>query len=77
MEIDERILAETTKYFWDFECLKKEDCFCLNQKKASLAAGTILFTDCGSNPLPSCNYCLSLGYSIICHCPTRMEIFKK
>ena len=75
MVIDQNILAETTKCKNDFECLKNEDYFCVTRKVEHCVNRAVYFTNCDINT--SCNYKLIFGNDVVCHCPTRKEIFNK
>lgn len=79
MKIDEKILKKTTKCPNNFECLndlksnKKREGSCINNMKI-FVSNELIFVDC-SNCF--CSYFMNFGYSVVCKCPTRMEIFIK
>ena len=72
-EINPKIIKETTKCCFEFQCIEedgKPQC-----EVEALSAGGVLFV---KNPLSlNCNYHLSNGYGHICHCPTRIELYRK
>jgi hypothetical protein len=73
MEIDPLIIAETLFCRKNFECLNNSTIVyctvenCINKK--------VHFID--SNDNLSCRYKLAFGYSYICNCPVRKEIYNK
>ena len=71
-KISADILNETIKCRTNFSCLNgSTECLCTVKEKVNNA---ILFVKPADN---RCNYCLPFGYSQICLCPARMELFKK
>ncbi len=74
MEIDELILKETTRCSKDFSCLKNENDPCLTSKVSNSVNGKVIFISCIED---KCNYDMRFGYSKICNCPVRKEIFNK
>jgi hypothetical protein len=74
MEITEKIIKETTKCVKNFECLKNENHTCITSKGIRSIDSKLLFVECNDGP---CNYKLNFGYSKICNCPVRIEIFDK
>ncbi len=72
-EIDEKTLQATTKCPNSFECLGNENHVCL-AKVESCVKEEVYFVDCEDI---YCRYKMSFGYSSICNCPVRKEIFKK
>jgi len=79
MEIDEEILKKTTKCPYNFECLNdlksnyKSEGSCINNVK-NFVSEKLIFVNCSNS---SCSYFMTFGYSVVCNCPTRMEIFIK
>ena len=72
-EISESTRAQTKKCRLDFECLKGGEC-------PKCAVEYIILDDgCFVKPAQkeNCEYLLSFGYSWICTCPTRCEIFQR
>ena len=74
MEIDENILKTTTKCIDNYECLKNENHPCLKSKVESYSIGKVIFINCIKT---DCHYKMDYGYSTICNCPVRIEIFNK
>lgn len=71
--VDESI-KRRTECSKDFCCLKDGKSSCLNVKIDRFLSGDILFVNCRDE---SCEYRMIFGNSVICKCPTRVEIFKK
>ena len=73
IKVDEDIKKGTTKCEKDFRCLADntyELC-----RVTETVRDNVLFIQCeGDN---YCNYRISFGYSFICSCPTRKEIYNK
>jgi hypothetical protein len=72
VQIDESIIAETKRCHKDFKCLKGEQCYC---QAESFASNKVLFVKVKGYPF--CRYKLPFGFSYICRCPVRIEIFNK
>lgn len=71
-KIREAILHETNKCEWNFACLLgKNECLC--EVEDSLDSRIVFI-----KPMLDfmCNYRMSFGYSYVCNCPTRKEIYK-
>lgn len=71
IKVDDNILQKTTKCRKKFSCLSGETpCgveLCIDNK--------IHFIKCVSNK--SCNYRVSFGYSDVCTCPIRKELYNR
>lgn len=74
MEIDEDILKTTTNCKFNHECLRNENHPCLKSKIENYSFGKILFVNCIKT---DCHNKMNYGYSTICNCPVRIEIFNK
>ena len=74
MEIDKKILTETTECKNDFECLKNKDYLNQNCPVKEYVNRVVLFTDCKKI---YCPYKMYFGYSTVCTCPTRKAIYEK
>ena len=74
MEIDPKIIKETTKCDKNFECLKNENYTCLTSKVDRAIDGKVHFINCS---VANCSYKMSFGNSQICNCPVRKEIFNR
>jgi len=69
--VSDDILNSTSKCRNDFSCLYGEtDCLC---EFNDAIENKLLFVKPNKNA--TCNYMLSFGYSYLCNCPTRKEIF--
>jgi len=72
--VSEETIEETKKCDKDFSCLEgqREDLCTVEQ----CVNGKVHFIECldRSN---GCPYKISFGYSFICHCPTRKELYNK
>ena len=73
MEIDKAILEQTTKCEKNFKCLDNPKDICC--KVEEVIENKLAFTACLS--YMSCSYKSTFGYSDVCNCPTRIEIFRK
>lgn len=73
MEIEKEIQIKTTQCENDFSCLKNGITTCC--KVLSCINNKVLFVDCTSKVY--CAYKITFGYSDICNCPTRIEIYNK
>jgi len=72
ISISEGILNKTDKCEKDFSCLSSnKEGIC---KVESVINEGMKIVKCKG---PSCYYSISYGYSSICNCPTRNEIFNK
>lgn len=74
MEIDESIIKQTKHCAHDFECLENVNYLCRIAKVESCIDNSVLFIECPKN---WCEYKLNFGYSAICNCPVRKEIYNK
>lgn len=71
--VSDHIIKSTTNCENAFSCLSgKKDCLC----EVESDYGTIIFLN-APNPNMFCSYRMSFGYSHVCHCPTRKEIYKQ
>ena len=73
MEISVELINNTTECRNNFDCLNDENHFCLN-KVENCISNKVHFVKCSDN---ICSYRSSFGYSFICNCPIRKEIFNK
>jgi len=72
-KISEDIIKDTCKCRDDFSCLKGNDeCICAIEESFN---DKIYFINPDNKGI--CDYRMSFGYSYICNCPTRREIFKQ
>ena len=72
-ELDEHILNNTIECNSNFSCLSGDNkCFCgiLNR------VGKFLFINYDDSKI-ICKYRMSFGYTSVCHCPTRKEIYNQ
>jgi hypothetical protein len=75
MDIDPEILKNTTHCKKYFECLlDKNNSSCLKVHVTHCVGAKVLFVKCANH---LCRYNMNYGTKIICHCPTRLEIYKK
>ena len=74
MEIDSKIIEETTKCDKNFECLKNKNYTCNTSIVDRAIGGRVHFINCS---VSNCNYKMAFGNSYICNCPVRKEIFNK
>lgn len=73
MEIDEKTVSETNRCPSNLDCLNNsKHVFC---KVEYCCDNEVHFIKCVNNQ--DCNYKSSFGYSTLCNCPIRKEIFKK
>ena len=72
MEIDKELLEKTTDCNKDFACLNNDKHICC--KVEHCVNNKVHFVKCLDN---YCSYRMSYGYSDICNCPIRKEIFNK
>jgi len=71
--VDQAAINKTDKCRNAYSCLSGgKECICSVKDSFN---GTVLFI----NPRDTniCSYMMSFGYSYVCNCPTRKEIFKK
>ena len=73
MEIDKEILNNTTNCEKNFDCLT--NCKHIYCKVEYALADEVHFVKCLYDE--HCTYKMSFGFSYICNCPTRKEIFNK
>jgi hypothetical protein len=73
MIIDKNILEKTTKCEKNFKCLDNPKEICC--KVEEVIDNKVFFVKCLSYDY--CNYKTPYGYSNICSCPTRIEIYRK
>jgi hypothetical protein len=67
------ILNDTDKCHMNFSCLYGErECLCEIEESLN---NNIMFIKAG-NGSSQCNHRISFGYSYICNCPVRKEIYK-
>jgi hypothetical protein len=72
-EIDEQIVLASDRCREAYSCLKGvEDCLCSVEDELG---GRVLFVT--EHNSIACPYKMSYGYSHICSCPVRMEIYKR
>lgn len=74
MKVDTEILKKTVRCQHGFECLVNESSKCLSMVIERNVGGKFLFANCSNN---LCHYHMHFGKSVICTCPTRVEIFSK
>jgi len=73
MEIDKKIVAETSKCEKNFDCLNNnEHVYCHVE---SCVNKGVHFISCQEKS--TCSYKMTFGFSFICTCPIRKEIFNK
>jgi len=72
MKIEKEILDKTVHCTKDFDCIKNNNICC---KVVSCVNKEVLFVECSEKN--SCSYRMTYGYSFICTCPTRKEIYNK
>lgn len=74
MEIEEKVIKNTTKCRYNMECLINKNHFCLQTEVIRTVNNNILFVVCSHN---ECNYKVNFGCLIVCTCSVRNEIFDK
>ncbi len=74
MEIDEKIIENATKCEKHFACLNNKHHKCCEIHICITDEICVIRHDEAKN---SCNYCTCSGYSQVCHCPVRVEIYNK
>lgn len=73
IDIDKKIIDETDRCKKDFECLKNDNhIYC---KVNNCVSESAHFIECVDDL--DCNYKMSFGFSYMCTCPTRKEIYNK
>ena len=70
--VDDNIIKGTTKCKKKFSCLSGETTLCSVEL---CIENKIHFIKCVSKE--SCNYRISFGFSYVCNCPVRKEIYNK
>ncbi len=71
-KVDDNILRETTKCRKNFSCLNGEKPICTVE---FCIENTVHFVKCASND--SCVYRVPFGYSYVCICPVRKELYNR
>jgi hypothetical protein len=71
IKIDDNIIQKTTKCRRNFSCLSGETTLC----KVEEIMGDVIFIKCMDSN--SCEYRFYFGYSQICNCPVRKELYKR
>jgi len=75
LQIDEAILKKTTKCTNEFKCLKGDEYpLCRAEDRLPLEDYGIFVMTITRN---SCSYKIPYGYSHICRCPVRMDIYMR
>lgn len=72
LQIDIDTLSRTTKCTRDFACLTDSGQLC---RVENCVDNKVHFIQCRHDA--KCNYQISYGYSYICTCPTRKEIYNR
>ena len=72
IKVDENIIRETTKCRKKHACLSGETPFCTVELCID---NEIYFIKCESNEL--CSYRVPYGYSYVCICPVRKELYNR
>ena len=70
IKVDDNTIQETTKCGKNFSCLSGEMPSCSIEENID---NKIHFIKCVNNEL--CSYKLSFGYSYVCTCPVRKELY--
>jgi hypothetical protein len=74
IKVDESTIKSTTECEKGFACLNGDkNLIC--KVEFSVRDKTVVFVKC-LNTEP-CSYQMSFGYSFVCNCPVRKEIFKR
>ena len=71
-DIDTDVLSQTTECTRDFACLSGNTQLC---QVENCVNNKVHFIQCNHDT--KCNYQISFGYSYICTCPTRKEIYNR
>ena len=76
LKISKETLEKTTKCLRDFQCLDsdKKD-ICIDMCTIDTFINDVLFLKDRLHDI-YCHYKMSFGYSYICNCPTRKEIYE-
>ena len=72
IELDANILSQTTECTRDFACLTDPGQLC---RVENCVNNKVHFIQCRNDV--KCNYQISFGYSFICSCPIRKEIYNR
>jgi hypothetical protein len=72
IKVDDNIIEQTTKCRKNFSCLSGETPIYSVESNIN---NKIHFIKCVNNK--SCSYILSFGYSFICTCPVRKELYNR
>lgn len=73
LEISDQALKETTECQFSFQCLHDEKrCVCIIERYLE---GNGCFLKIAKSRL--CPYMISFGYSQMCHCPVRIELYRR
>lgn len=72
MEIRKETLEKTIHCHKDFGCVKRNEICC---RVIQCVNNEVHFVECKDTV--QCNYKMSFGYSFICTCSTRKEIYNK
>jgi hypothetical protein len=73
IKIDKTVIQRTSNCKCEFSCLSG-DKTCLCEAKCSIGSEVLEVTPKSGI---DCNYCVSVGNTTFCHCPTRNEIFNR
>ena len=73
-QIDKAICDQTTNCKYDFKCLTQDGCPCCEVEFH--VPKELLFVKIKNENI-QCPYAMSYGYSYICSCPVRCEIYRK
>ncbi len=72
LEVSADTLKKTEKCRNNFACLDgKDNCLCEIEDSFD---SRVLFVKAGNRP---CDYKMSFGYSYVCNCPTRKELYSR
>lgn len=79
MKIDDNIVKQTTLCVKDFKCLREIKCSKLPEKSClknvvCCISDYFFVVECTEI---DCPYFLNYGGKSICHCPTRLAVYKK
>ncbi len=73
LKVGEDVMKDTIRCRNGFSCLdSKEECLC--EIEFSPDSGRVCFVKNDKNRF--CEYKMSFGYSFVCTCPTRRELYK-
>ena len=72
LKIPNKTIKATTKCHQNFACLENPDVVC---EVENCIHDGVCFVKCAESK--NCNYIVPYGYSYICTCPTRIEIYNK